>query len=162
VNKVFFEIVQKPEDAVKLWIDNIKSYINSISFFNNKAKNIYLTSNILLEKYNKKIPDSLEELVKLPGVWIKTAKVVLSILYDAPYLGVDTHVHRVLNRLWVVNTKTPLQTDKEVEEKLSKHTTAKLHHSLIFFWRYHCKAQKPKCKDCPLQNICPYYKKNKI
>ncbi len=160
VNEKFFKILKKPEDAIKLGIDWIKQYIKSIGFYNNKAKNIYETSKILLEKYNWKIPENLEELIKLPGVGIKTAKVVSAILYNKPYLPVDTHVHRVLNRLWIVKTKTPLETDKEAAKILDKDATIKLHHSLIFFWRYHCTARKPKCDICPLKEICEYYKNN--
>ncbi len=159
-NKKFFQAVKKPEDAVNLWIDKIKEYIKTIWFFNTKAKNIYLTSKILLEKYNWEIPKTLEELIQLPGVGIKTAKVVTAVLYNAPYLPVDTHVHRVLNRLGIVKTKTPLETDKAAAKILDKDATIKLHHSLIFFGRYHCTARKPKCDDCPLQNICVYYKKH--
>lgn len=158
VNEKFFKVVKKPEDAINLWVDKIKEYIKSIWFFNTKAKNIYETSKILKEKYNWKIPKSLEELIKLPWVGIKTAKVVSAILYNAPYLPVDTHVHRVLNRLWIVNTKTPQQTDKKAAEILDKDATIKLHHSLIFFGRYHCTAKKAKCKSCPLKNICKYFK----
>jgi len=160
-NEKFFQVVKKPEDAVKLWVDGIKEYIKSIWFYNNKAKNIYETSKILLEKYNWKIPQTLEELTKLPWVGIKTAKVVSAILYDAPYLPVDTHVHRVLNRLWIVNTKTPLETDKKAAEILDKDATIKLHHSLIFFGRYHCTARNPKCSECPFKDFCKWYKKNK-
>ena len=158
VNEKFFKILKKPEDAIKLGIDWIKQYIKSIGFYNNKAKNIYETSKILIEKYNWKIPENLEELIKLPGVGIKTAKVVSAILYNKPYLPVDTHVHRVLNRLWIVKTKTPLETDKEAAKILDKDATIKLHHSLIFFWRYHCTARKPKCDICQLKEICEYYK----
>ena len=139
-------------------VEKIKSYIKSIGFYNNKAKNIFETSKILLEKYNWKIPEDLEDLIKLPWVGIKTAKVVSAILYNKPYLPVDTHVHRVLNRLGIVKTKTPLETDKEAAKILDKDATIKLHHSLIFFGRYHCTARKPKCEICPLKEICEYYK----
>jgi len=160
-NKKFFQVVKKPEDAINLWVDKIKNYIKTIWFYNNKAENIYKTSKILLEKYNWEIPTTLEELVKLPWVGIKTAKVVSAILYDAPYLPVDTHVHRVLNRLGIVKTKTPLETDKEAAKVLDKDATIKLHHSLIFFWRYHCTARNPKCNNCPFTDFCNYYKKLK-
>ena len=159
-NEKFFKVVKKPEDAINLWVEKIKDYIKTIWFFNVKAKHIYETSKTLKEKYNDKIPKSLEELTKLPWVWIKTAKVVSAVLYDAPYLPVDTHVHRVLNRLWIVNTKTPLETDKKAAKILDKDATIKLHNSLIFFWRYHCLAKKPKCNTCPFTNICKYYKEN--
>ena len=160
VNKKFFQVVKEPEDAVKLWIDKIKNYIKTIWFFNTKAKNIFLTSKILIEKYNWQIPKTLEELMQLPGVGVKTAKVVTAILYNALYLPVDTHVHRILNRLWIVKTKTSLETDIVAAKILDKDASIKLHHSLIFFWRYHCIARKPKCETCPLQNICVYYKKH--
>jgi len=160
-NEKFFQVVKKPEDAVKLWVDKIKEYIKTIWFFNTKAENIYKTSKILIEKYNWGIPQTLEELTKLPWVGIKTAKVVSAILYDAPYLPVDTHVHRVLNRLWIVKTKTPLETDKKAAQVLDKDVTIKLHHSLIFFGRYHCTARNPKCSDCPFIDFCTCYKKNK-
>lgn len=161
-NEKFFKVLKKPEDALKLGVDKIKEYIKSIGFYNNKAKNIYETSKILVEKYNWQIPKTLEELTALPWVWIKTAKVVSAILYNAPYLPVDTHVHRVLNRLWIVNTKTPLETDKQAAKILDKDATIKLHHSLIFFWRYHCTARNPKCEICPLKNICNYYKQHSL
>ena len=159
-NEKFFQVVKKPEDAVKLWVDKIKEYIKTIWFFNTKAENIYKTSKILIEKYDWEIPQTLEELTKLPWVGIKTAKVVSAILYDAPYLPVDTHVHRVLNRLWIVKTKIALETDKKAAQVLDKDATIKLHHSLIFFGRYHCTARNPKCNECPFIDFCIWYKKN--
>lgn len=159
-NEKFFKIVKKPQDAIDLGVANIKNYIKTIWFFNVKANNIYKTSIILKEKYKNKIPKSLEELQELPWVGVKTAKVVCAILYDMPVLAVDTHVHRVLNRIWIVKTKSPIETDKIAAEILNKDASRKLHHSLIFFWRYHCLARKPKCIDCPLKYICHFYKKN--
>ena len=158
VNEKFFKVLKTPQDAINMGVEKIKSYIKSIGFYNNKAKNIFETSKILLEKYNWKIPEDLEDLIKLPWVGIKTAKVVSAILYNKPYLPVDTHVHRVLNRLGIVKTKTPLETDKKAAKILDKDATIKLHHSLIFFGRYHCTARKPKCEICPLKEICEYYK----
>lgn len=161
VNKIFFQKINKPEDVLNLWVEQIKKHINSVWFFNTKAKNIYKTSKIITEEYDSKIPKKLEELIKLPWVGIKTAKVVTAILYDAPYLPVDTHIHRVLNRIGIVSTKTPLQTDLKMSKLLKDKASIKLHHSLIFFWRYHCTARKPKCNICPLTKICKYYKEIK-
>jgi len=96
----------------------------------------------------------------LAGVGIKTAKVFLAVTENASFLAVDTHVHRVLNRIGIVHTKTPEQTDKAAEKVFTSDDLAFLHHTLIFFGRYHCTARKPKCETCPLQNICKYYKKN--
>jgi len=143
-----------------MWVEKIKEYINTISFFNNKAKNIYKTCEIL-SKNNLEDYETIEELTTLAWVWIKTAKVFLAVTKDAPYLAVDTHVHRVLNRVWLVKTKTPEETDKIAEKIFTTQNLADLHHSLILFGRYHCTAtRKPKCKTCPLIEKCNYKNKN--
>lgn len=161
VNKAtskFFNNYKEPIDAINLWQEWIREKIKTIWLNKWKSKNTYLTAQILIEKYNSKIPDNIEELVELPWVWIKTAKVVLLELYNKPYLAVDTHVHRTLNRLDFVDTKTPLQTDKKVEKIFNKKEIWELHHLLIFFWRYFCKAQNPNCETCPFQKKCKFYK----
>ena len=107
--------------------------------------------------FDSKIPDNLEDLIKLSWVWIKTAKVVLWVLHNAPYIAVDTHVHRVMNRLWIVSTKTPEETDKEIHKILSEKQKTNSHHALVLFWRYICKAKKPDCKNCSLQKNCKYF-----
>jgi len=160
VNKIFFEELHKASNAEQIWLEKIKEYIKSISFFNNKANNIIKTSKILNEKYKWIPPDNIEELIKLPWVWIKTAKVYLAVMHDAPHIWVDTHVHRVLNRLWLVKTKTPLETDKKISKNFTKENHALLHNTLVLFWRYQCIARKPKCKTCPLIEKCSYNKKN--
>lgn len=99
VNEIFFQYLKEPKDVNTLGQEKIQSLISSIGFYKNKAKFIYQTGNILLSQYNSQVPDDIQILTSLPGVGIKTAKVVLSNLYDRPYLAVDTHVHRVLNRL---------------------------------------------------------------
>jgi len=160
VNNIFFKRLINPIDWVNLWLKEIKKHINSISFYNNKANNIYKTCQILSEKPLKHF-DTLKKLTTLHWVWIKTAKVFLAVTKDAPFLAVDTHVHRVLNRVWLVKTKTPEQTDKIAEKLFSKQNLADLHNSLILFWRYNCMAtRKPKCKTCPLLEKCSYKEKN--
>lgn len=139
VNEIFFKKLIEPKDWVELWVDKIRKYINSISFFNNKAKNIFWTCEKLVEVKNK-IPESIEELQKLPWVWVKTSKVFLSVTKDAPYLWVDTHVHRVLNRFWIVKTNSPLETDKIVSKIEMDLSYKNLHNTLILFWRYYSKA----------------------
>ncbi len=160
VNKVFFEELKTSNDTEKIWREKIKEYIKSISFFNNKAENIIKTSKIISEKYNWIPPDDLNKLVELPWVWIKTAKVYLAVMHDAPHIWVDTHVHRVLNRLWLVKTKTPLETDKKISKSFTKENHAVLHNTLVLFWRYHCTARKPKCKTCPFLEKCSFKDKN--
>ena len=157
VNRNFFNALKTPEDWINLWVEEITLYIDTVSFFNNKAKNIYKTCEKLVKYHNSQVPNTLDELTMLNWVWIKTAKVYLAVTQDAPYLAVDTHVHRVLNRVWLVKAKTPLETDKKAEKIFTTKDLWSLHNSLIMFWRYHCTARKPNCINCKLQPICKYY-----
>lgn len=160
VNRNFFEFLKTPEDWIELWVEEITMFIDSISFFNNKSKNIVSTCKILKEKYNSKPPKTIEQLIELPWVWIKTAKVFLAVTEDAPYIWVDTHVHRVLNRVWLVKTKSPSQTDKKISSGFTKENHSLLHNTLVLFWRYQCQARKPKCGTCPIIEKCSYKEKN--
>ena len=160
INRNFFEFLKTPQDGIDLWIEEIIMFIDSITFYNNKSKNIFNTCKILIEKYDSKIPRTIELLTELPWVWIKTAKVFLAVIEDAPYIWVDTHVHRVLNRLWLVKTKTPLETDKKISKWFTKDNHSMLHNTLVLFWRYHCMARKPKCGECPFLEKCSFKEKN--
>lgn len=157
-NEKFFQVLKTPEDWVNLGQEKIQEYIKSIGYYKNKAKHIYKTSEIL-SKNDLKNFDTLEKLQTLPWVWVKTAKVFLTVTKGEQVLPVDTHVHRVLNRLWIVDTKTPLQTDKQAEKVFKKENLSKLHHTLILFGRYKCKAIKPECQTCELKAICKFYNK---
>lgn len=159
INQTFFTYFLTPKELYDLWEEKIKNFIKSIWLYHTKSKNIYFTSKMLIENYNESIPTDLHELQKLPWVGVKTAKVWLSIVKNSPYLAVDTHVHRVLNRLGIVKTKNPWETDKMAEKKLKKEDLARLHHTLVLFGRYYCTAIKPKCLTCKMKNICCY--KNK-
>ena len=106
------------------------------------------------------IPDTIDEMVTLPGVGIKTAKVVLYVLYGQRWVAVDTHVHRVMNRLDVVHTKTPEQTSKQLEKIIPDEYKDIAHRTIIYFGRYLCKARKPECERCPLTKLCGRYKVN--
>ncbi len=158
VNKKFFELLINPQDTSKIWLEEIERNIRSIGLYKNKAKFIFATGNKLVSDFDSKVPNNIWDLQKLPGVGIKTAKVIMAVLYNAPYLAVDTHVHRVLNRLGFVNTKLAEETDKKAEIIFSDNDKSRLHHLLIFFGRYHCTARNPKCEICPLAKICKYKK----
>jgi len=181
VNKVtdnLFKIIKKPEDIVKLWEYKLTESIKSIWLYKWKAKNIFALSKILssknyssgfedtksklviniFKKYWYYISDQIDELKKLPWVWEKTAKVIAHVLYNALVIAVDTHVHRVANRLWLVKTQTPEQTSKLLEKVIPDSYKDSSHHSLVLFWRYNCIARKPKCEGCELKKICVYYK----
>ncbi len=170
----FFKKVKSPQDVIDLWHNQIKSYINSIGLSNSKTKNIFnLSCKILelkkpsnnkekkiLERYWYIIPSNLQGLTALPWVGVKTAKVVLSVLYEIPCVPVDTHIHRVSNRLWIVETKTELQTSNNLEKIIPQKLKNKAHHLLIFFGRYFCKAKKPECQSCPFNSGCFYFHNN--
>lgn len=159
VTKILFKRIKKPEDVLAMWFEKLKKAISSVNYFNSKSKYIYETAKELVKLW--KIPDNLLELQKLPGVWIKTAKVILHVLYDMPFIAVDTHVHRVSNRLWIVRTKNPEKTSELLEKLVPDNYKPIAHHSLILFGRYVCKARTPICESCELSAICLYFKRNK-
>lgn len=164
VNKVtskLFHIIKNPEDILIVWEERLKQMIRSIGFYNTKSRNIYkLSWQLTNDIYKWVIPSSLELLMELAGVGEKTAKVVSHQLYWANYIAVDTHVHRVCNRLNRVHTTTAEQTSKIIEWRIYSKNIYLAHHTLILFGRYVCKARNPDCITCPLKSNCNYYKKN--
>jgi endonuclease-3 len=138
----------------------LEQAVNSINYYKMKAKHLYETAQLLVAQApagTYTIPEEEHELIKLPGVGEKTAKVIQYVLYKKPVIAVDTHVHRVANRLGIVHTKQPLQTSKEIESRIPKKRKLDAHHALILFGRYYCKAVKPKCELCALKSICEFY-----
>lgn len=161
VNRItpgFFEIVRESSDVVDLELESIEEHLKYVNFFRNKSRYIKQTGTIIASQYWWVIPNNLELLQTFPGIWVKTAKVVLSVLYDMPYVGVDTHIHRVMNRLGVVTTKSPEQTDKLLDTIFDTNTKRIVHHPIVLFWRYHCTARNPKCESCKLSSKCKFYK----
>lgn len=158
VNKVtatLFKKYKTPEDYLAVSLEELEQDIRSIGLYRSKAKNIQKLCQRLLDEYNGIIPDSREELVTLPGVGRKTANVVLSVAFGHPALAVDTHVERVTKRLGLCKWKdSVLEVGNTVMRKTPKEKWSKTHHQLIFFGRYHCKAQNPNCSECPLFEIC--------
>ena len=176
VNKVtdmLFKKIQTPEDLLTFWFDSFERSIKSVNYYHSKAKHIFATAKIIqnleFKKQNEKtkiyknwIPDTLEDLMKLPWVWIKTAKLIAHVLYDKPFIAVDTHIHRVSNRLGLVRTTSPEKTSELLEKRIPDQYKDHAHHALVLFGRYYCKAQKPQCETCKLQKICLFYKKNNV
>lgn len=158
VNKVTKDLFQKyktPEDYISVPIEELENDIRSIGLFRNKAKNIQKLSRMLIDEYGKVVPRDRDELVKLPGVGRKTANVVVSVAYDVPAIAVDTHVERVSKRLGICRWKdNVLEVEKTLMAKIPMDEWAVTHHRLIFFGRYHCKAQSPQCETCPLLELC--------
>ena len=160
VTKKIYNKYYSPEHFVKLGINKIKKLIKSIGLFNNKAKNLYYLSKILLEKYNSKIPNNFEELILLPGVGRKTANVVLNAAFNKPTVAVDTHVFRVSNRTGLTNGKNPEQVENQLLKIIPKKHLKKAHHLILLHGRYTCKARNPLCKKCVINKICLYKEKN--
>lgn len=161
VNKItppFFERVREPRDILGISLEEIEWYLKYVNFFRNKSRFIKKTWTILANNYNGIIPNDLTLIQTFPGIGVKTAKVLLSVLYDMPYIWVDTHIHRVMNRIWIVSTRTPEQTDTAIDNLFDIETKKKLHHPVVLFWRYHCIARKPKCSTCPIAKYCNYSK----
>lgn len=160
VNKVtetLFQTIKTPQDVIKMWLDELTKSISSINYYNNKAKHIFELSKMLDKNPWLLCPD-LETLQKLPWVGIKTAKVISYVLFGSKVIAVDTHVHRVSNRLWLVKTQTPEKTSLELEKVVPDKYKQTAHHTLILFGRYHCTARNPKCNECPFTKICKYTK----
>lgn len=141
----------------------IFEYIRSISYPNNKAKHLVGMARMLVSQFDGEVPNNTDDLKKLPGVGRKTANVVVSVAFNQPAMAVDTHVFRVAERIGLTtNSKTPLQTEKELVKHIPKHLIAKAHHWLILHGRYVCTARKPQCHTCGLQNVCRYIKKERV
>lgn len=136
----------------------IYSYIKSISYPNNKAAHLLGMAKKLVEDFGGKVPSEVEDLMKLPGVGRKTANVVASVFYNQPKMAVDTHVFRVSERIGLTrNSKTPLETEKQLMRHIPVEDVAQAHHWLILHGRYVCVARKPRCEECGLTAWCRYY-----
>lgn len=155
-----FEDFPTPEAMAATTPEVMYEYIKSVSYPNNKAKHLVGMAKMLVEDFNGVVPDTLEELTKLPGVGRKTANVIQSVVFNKAAMAVDTHVFRVSNRIGLTtNSKTPLATEKELVKYIPEHLVAKAHHWLILHGRYVCVARKPKCGICGLRPWCKYFEK---
>lgn len=134
-------------------IDDIKSLINTCSFFNNKAINLHKMANQVIDEFGGNIPLNQKDLIKLAGVGQKTANVVLLEYTNANVMAVDTHVFRVAHRLGLSKAKTAIKTEEDLTKKF-KTDLHKLHQAMVLFGRYHCKAVNPKCEECSLKKYC--------
>ena len=154
--RALFAEVDTPEKMLALGEDGLKAHIKTIGLFNTKAKNVIALSQMLVDDYGGEVPADREALERLPGVGRKTANVVLNVAFGHETVAVDTHIFRVCNRTGLAKGKTPLA----VELKLDKATPAPFrvhaHHWLILHGRYICKARRPECWRCPVEDLCAY------
>jgi len=137
--------------------ETLLTLIKSISYPNNKTNHLIGMAKMVMENFDGKIPMTVEELMKLPGVGRKTANVITSVVDKQPNMAVDTHVFRVANRIGLVKAKTPLETEKQLVKNLPEDLIYIAHHWLILHGRYICIARKPKCGICGLKPVCKYY-----
>ena len=144
-----------PKKMLELGLQGLESKIRTCGLYHSKAQHLMETSAILCEKYDEEVPQSFEELVKLPGVGRKTANVLVSILFNIPAIAVDTHVFRVANRTELAVGKTPLDVELGLQKAIPKKWWSRAHHWLIWHGRRICKARTPLCDDCILNDLCP-------
>jgi endonuclease III len=138
--------------------DEVFGIIKSISYPNNKSKHLIGMAIMLVNNYNTEVPNTVEELIKLPGVGRKTANVITSVLFNQPNMAVDTHVFRVSARIGLTNrAKTPLQTELQLIKNIPEALVHVAHHWLILHGRYVCVARSPKCAECGISNYCKFY-----
>jgi endonuclease-3 len=164
VNKAtdkLYRVANTPAAIATLGESGLKPYIKTIGLFNSKAKNISRTCRILINEYDGEVPRSREALEALPGVGRKTANVILNTAFGEPTIAVDTHIFRVSNRTGLATGKTPLAVEKKLLKFTPEEFRHDAHHWLILHGRYICKARKPLCPDCPIQDLCDYRSKTK-
>lgn len=159
VNKAtgpLFKLVDTPEKMVALGLEGIKSYIKTIGLYNTKAQNVLALSQILIDAHNSQVPEDRAALEALPGVGRKTANVVLNEAFGHPTIAVDTHIFRVGNRTAMAPGATPDAVEAELNRRVPDKFKLGAHHWLILHGRYVCKARKPDCGICKIQNLCLY------
>ena len=147
-----------PEILAEASVEEVYTYIKSVSYPNNKAKHLVGMAKVLMTEFKGIVPPGIEDLQKMPGVGRKTANVISSVVYQEPAIAVDTHVFRVSNRIGLTqNAKTPLATEMQLMKYLPKELLGVAHHWLILHGRYVCVARNPKCEICPLTHFCKYF-----
>jgi len=162
INKVtpqLFQDFPTPAHLAATTFEELFPYIKSVSYPNNKTKHLIGMGKMLVEDFGSAVPETIEDLQKLPGVGRKTANVISSVIWNQPAMAVDTHVFRVSKRLGLVNknSPTPLAVEKQLVKHLSKEVIPKAHHWLILHGRYVCQARTPKCNSCGLTHFCKFY-----
>ncbi len=151
-----FREVDTPEAMLRLGEEGLKQHIRTIGLFNSKAKNVIALSEILVRDHGSTVPADRAALEALPGVGRKTANVVLNVAFGQPTIAVDTHIFRVGNRTGMARGKTPEQVEAKLLRYVPAHWKQHAHHWLILHGRYVCKARKPACPACPVEDLCAY------
>ena len=157
--KALFAKVDNPRAMLDLGLNGLIAHIKTIGLFNSKAKNVIALSQLLIDDYGGKVPDTREDLVRLPGVGRKTANVVLNCWFGQEPFAVDTHIFRVGNRTGLATGKTPEKVEEKLEKRVPQPFRLGAHHWLILHGRYICKARTPECWQCKVVDLCSHRKK---
>ncbi|HEX6379253.1 MAG TPA: endonuclease III [Nitrososphaeraceae archaeon] len=160
VIKMLFSKFKNPEELSRANLKEIKELIQKIGFYNVKAARIKEVSKIIVEKYNSKVPPNLEDLLSFPGVGRKTANCVLVYGFRKPAIPVDVHVHRISNRIGIVNTKKPEETEIVLQKSIDRKHWIAVNETFVVFGQNICLPIKPKCNVCRLTKLCKYYETN--
>lgn len=156
VTRALFKKFNTPKDFAKIPLESLEQLVRPTGFFRNKAKNIKACAQVLVGKYHGKVPETLEELVLLPGVGRKTANLVLGAAFGIPGIVVDTHVARISKRLGFTESKDPAKIERDLMKIIPKKTWSDFSLHLVYFGREFCTARNPRCKTCPLIKLCPW------
>ena len=160
--KALFLKYKNPNDLANAKIKDVEKIIRSIGFFHVKSKRIIEVAKIIHKKYKDKVPDDLDTLVQLPGVGRKTANCVLVYAFEKPAIPVDIHVHRISNRLGLVETKNPEDTEQELMKKIDKKYWIEINDTFVMYGQNICKPISPMCNVCKIKKICKFYKTKNV
>ncbi len=153
-----FKLYGTPQKLAKAKVKDVEKVIKSVGFYHVKSKRIIEVANLILSKYNGKVPADIDKLVDMPGVGRKTANCVLVYAFEKPAIPVDTHVHRISNRLGLVDTKTPEETEMALREKIPKKYWLDINNTFVMYGQNICKPISPMCDVCKIRNVCDYFK----
>ncbi len=162
VVKVLFSKYKNSKELANAKLKDVEKIIKSIGFYHVKAKRIIEVAKIIDSRYKGKVPDDLEQLVELPGVGRKTANCVLVYAFDKPAIPVDIHVHRISNRLGLVDTKTPEETEMELMKKIPKKFWLEINDTFVMYGQNICKPVSPMCEVCKIKNSCKYFSSKNV
>ena len=150
-----FRVADTPQKILEIPTSELEKLIYPVGFYKKKAVLLKEVSKIILEKFNGKVPDNLNDLLSLPGVGRKTANIVLSRAFNKPAISVDTHVHRISNRLGLVKTKKPEETEEELKKIFPEKLWKEVNELLVALGQTICHPTSPKCSECPVESLCP-------
>lgn len=162
VTKELFKQYKTPQDFANMDLATLERLIHPCGFYHNKAVNIINCSKMIVKKFNGQVPTNFDDLVSLPGVGRKTANVMLIVAFNTPAIPVDTHIFRVSNRLGLTNAKNETECEEQLVKLFAdkKELWGKIHHLILLYGRYNCKAINPMCDNCIISQYCKYYNKH--